>query len=221
MNTKFLAVIAIVLFVTIIFLYYILINSKVIFPTRTAFKTELMSSKPKLLDIYVKNPDMIYSKHDWLFNLNSEWNGTGYAESLSFGGRDGVISIHPVDLHQGRHVEQEVYLPQGKYRIFFGVADIADMFPPDWVERGFGGFNGPCADVGIRVKIVDISSNKEYVIFDKVIKNGGWYDYSVDLGSLFSNKRIKVRVESYAADNGCGIWNGEWAAVDYIDIQPY
>jgi hypothetical protein len=199
-----------------------------------SFTITSLSSKPTLLGTYIKNPDIIHSAAGFLslsqgvssadlLPTSSDWNGTAFVgySIISLGGRNGIAIIHPVDTKTGRFIEQETNLPSGKYKLVFGIADVADMFPPEVLQSGIGGFVGDCADVGIKVIVTDLEKRKDYVVFDKIIRNGRWYDYSVDLSSYFSNKRIKVRVESYAADRGCGIWNGEWAAVDYIDIQPY
>ncbi|MDT7858476.1 MAG: hypothetical protein RQ930_00265 [Candidatus Aenigmarchaeota archaeon] len=193
-----------------------------------------LSSKPTLLGTYIKNPDIIHSAAGFLslsegvspndlLPTSSDWKGTAFVgySIRELGGRNGVAIIHPVTSTIGRYIEQETYLPSGKYKLVFGIANVADIFPPDVLQAGIGGFVGDCADVGIKVIVTDLEKGKDYIIFDKVIRNGRWYDYSVDLSSYFSNKRIKVRAESYAADKGCGLWNGEWAAVDYIDIQPY
>jgi hypothetical protein len=199
-----------------------------------SFTITSLSSKPTLLGTYIKNPDIIHSAAGFLslsqgvssadlLPTSSDWNGTAFVgySVIPMGGRNGIAIIHPVDTKTGRFIEQETYLPSGKYKLVFGIANVADVFPPEVLQSGIGGFVGNCADVGIKVIVTDLEKRKDYVVFDKIIRNGRWYDYSVDLSSYFSNKRIKVRVESYAADGGCGIWNGEWAAVDYIDIQPY
>ena len=201
---------------------------------QSPFKTTLLSSKPTLLGTYVKNPDILHDSAGFLslsrgvspeelLQSASEWNGTAFVgySIRALGGRNGIAIIHPVDGRIGRFIEQETYLPPGKFKLFVGVANVADMFPQEALEMGIGGVIGDCADVGIKVIITDLDSGEEHTVFDKVIRNGRWYDYSVDLSSRFSGKRIKVRAESYAANKGCGIWNGEWAAIDYIDIQPY
>jgi hypothetical protein len=216
-------------------LFFLIVAITVFFSIqRPHFTVTSLSSKPTLLGSYIKNPDIIHSYAGFLslsqgvspndlLPISSDWNGTafvGYSD-IPIGGRNGIAIIHPVDTKKGRFIEQETYLPSRKYKLVFGIADVADMFPPEVLQSGIGGFVGDCADVGIKVIVTDLEKRKDYIVFDKIIRNGRWYDYSVDLSSYFSNKRIKVRVESYAADKGCGIWNGEWAAVDYIDIQPY
>jgi len=190
-----------------------------------------LPSKPELLGVYIKNPDILYSTHGLLSPIPNmpedtsiikvnEWNGTafiGYYD-IPLGGRYGIAEIHPIDTKTGRYIEQETYLPSGNYRVVFGVANAADMFPQ---EMGIGGFLGKCADVGVRIMVTEVENGRSYIIFDKIIRNGKWYDYSVDISSRFSNKRIRVKVESYAAGDECGLWNGEWAVIDYLDIQPY
>jgi len=204
--------------------------------SKTTFTVMLLPSKPSSPGVYIKNPDIIYSSDGFLslgpaasptefLNESSDWKGTAFIlSSVPMGGRKGVALIHPFDVQNTRkmYIEQELYLPSGNYKLLFGIADVADSFPPEFVANmGWGGFTGNCADVGIKVIVTDVKKEKEYVIFDKVIRNGRWYDYSVDISSHFSGEKIKVRVESYPADKGCGIWNGEWAAVDYVIIQPY
>jgi len=201
---------------------------------KPSFTAELLSSKPTLLGEYIRNPDIIHTSVGFLslspgvslndlLPISSDWSGTAFVgyNVRELGGRKGVAIIHPIDERIGRFIEQETYLPSGNYRLVIGVTNAADMFPPDVMEFGVGGFSGDCADVGIKVVVTDLENGKDYVVFDKVIRNGRWYDYSIDLSSKFSNKRLKIRTESYAVDKGCGGWNGEWAAVDYIDIQPY
>jgi hypothetical protein len=227
MNRKWLLVGAILVFL-------IVSMSALFLAQRPSFKVTSLTSKPTLLGTYIKNPDIIHSAAGFLslspgvspndlLPSSSDWKGTAFVgySITPLGGRKGIAIIHPVDTKTGRFIEQETYLPSGKYKLVFGIADVADMFPPEVLQSGIGGFVGNCSDVGIKIIVSDLQKGKDYVVFDKVIRNGKWYDYSVDLSSYFSNKRIKVRAESYAADKGCGIWNGEWAAVDYIDIQPY
>jgi hypothetical protein len=193
----------------------------------------LLTSKPILSGNYIKNPDILHNASGFLsptsdipnilLPSSSDWKGTAFVgyNINSLKGRNGIAIIHPIDTKTSRFIEQETYLPQGKYKLVFGIANVADMFPPEVRQAGIGGFVGDCSDVGMKVIVTDLEKGKNYIVFDKIIRNGGWYDYSADLSSYFSNKRIKVRIESYAADKGCGLWNGEWAAVDYIDIQPY
>jgi len=217
------------------------------FQSKKLVGIELLDGKPPLYGRIVKNPDLIQERGlaGWLsatpenlaaidlviepenlvasgFVLNEsfEWNGTGFIEfSLwPLAGRSGIAILHPVDREKGRYIEQEVQVPEGKFKLVVGVANIVDMLQQ---QVGIGEFVGNCADVGIRIKIVELQSGKEFVLFDKIIRNGKWYDYSIDISDTFSNKKVKIIAESYAADGGCGIWNGEWAAVDYIDIQPY
>jgi len=222
------------LFVGAILVFLIVSMSALFLAQKPLFKVTSLTSKPTLLGTYIKNPDIIHSAAGFLslspgvspndlLPSSSDWKGTAFVgySIAPLGGRKGIAIIHPVDTKTGRFIEQETYLPPGKYKLVFGIADVADMFPPEVLQSGIGGFAGNCADVGIKVIVTDLEKGKDYIVFDKIIRNGRWYDYSLDLSSYFSNKRIKVRVESYAADKGCGIWNGEWAAVDYIDIQPY
>jgi hypothetical protein len=227
MNKKFMFGISITLLIVIIILLYIL--------SKPTFKVLHLSQKPHLSGIYIKNPDILHDSigfispspgmypPDLILNVSSDWKGTAFVGNNinPLGGRKGVAIIHPVNLTIGRYIEQETYLPSGRYKLVFGIANVADIFQLEVTQAGIGGFSGDCADVGIKVIVTDLEKGKDYVVFDKVVRNGKWYDYSVDLSSYFSNKKIKVRVESYAADKGCGLWNGEWAAVDYIDIQPY
>jgi hypothetical protein len=228
------------LFFVSVVLFLLIVAIVAFFSTRQPFYLQpnfivtSLPSKPTLLGTYIKNPDIIHNAAGFLslspgispndlLPTSSDWKGTAFVgySIRTLGGRNGVAIIHPVNSTIGRYIEQETYLPSGKYKLVFGIANVADMFPPDVLQRGIGGFVGDCSDVGIKVIVTDLEKGKDYIIFDKIIRNGKWYDYSVDLSSYFSNKRIKVRVESYAADKGCGIWNAEWAAVDYIDIQPY
>jgi hypothetical protein len=223
------------LLLIVIILFFLIVAIVALFSTQQpSFTITSPPSRPTLLGTYIKNPDIIHSSAGFLslspgvfpedlINVSSDWRGTAFVgySIISLGGRNGIAIIHPVNSTIGRYIEQETYLPSGKYKLFFGIANVADMFPPDVLQAGIGGFAGNCSDVGIKVIVTDLSKGKDYIVFDKVIRNGRWYDYSLDLSSYFSNKRIKVRVESYAADKGCGLLNGEWAAVDYIDIQPY
>jgi hypothetical protein len=223
------------LLLVVIVLFFLILAITTFFSIqRPHFTVTSLSSKPTLLGTYIRNPDIIHSYEGFLslskgispndlLPISSDWNGTAFVgfSVTPLGGRNGIAIIHPVDTKKGRFIEQETYLPSGKYKLVFGIADVADMFPPEVLQSGIGGFGGDCADVGIKVIVTDLEKGKDYIVFDKIIRNGRWYDYSVELSSYFSNKRIKVRAESYAADKGCGLWNGEWAAVDYIDIQPY
>jgi hypothetical protein len=223
------------LLLVVIVLFFLIVAITAFFSIQGPhFTVTSLSSKPTLLGTYIKNPDIIHSYAGFLslsqgvspndlLPTSSDWNGTAFVgySITPLGGRNGIAIIHPVDTKTSRFIEQETNLPSGKYKLVFGIADVADMFPTEVLQSGIGGFVGDCADVGIKVIVTDLEKRKDYIVFDKIIRNGRWYDYSVDLSSYFSNKRIKVRVESYAADKGCGIWNGEWAAVDYIDIQPY
>jgi hypothetical protein len=180
-----------------------------------------LESKPPLLGIYVKNPDILHNGFgllSWyplapngtpLLNVPSDWNGTAFVgynyNYYPLGGRYGVAEFRPIDVSHGRYIEQKIYLPEGKYKLYLGVADGS----------------GKCSDVGIKVIISDLDKKKDYIIFNKIVKSGRWYDYSIDLSSYFSGKNIKIKVESYAADEGCGLLNGEWAVLDYLDIHPY
>jgi hypothetical protein len=223
------------LLLVVIVLFFLIVAITAFFSIQGPhFTVTSLSSKPTLLGTYIKNPDIIHSAAGFLslspgvspgdlLPSSSDWNGTAFVgySIISLGGRNGIAIIHPVDTKAGRFIEQETNLPSGKYKLVFGIANVADMFPTEVLQSGIGGFAGDCSDVGIKIIVSDLQKGEDYVVFDKIIRNGRWYDYSVDLSSYFSNKRIKVRAESYAADKGCGIWNGEWAAVDYIDIQPY
>jgi hypothetical protein len=222
------------LFVAILLFFLIVAIVAFLLSQRSYFTVTSLTSKPSLPGKYIKNPDIIHSSAGFLslspgvfpedlINVSSDWRGTAFVgySITPLGGRNGIAIIHPINSTIGRYIEQETYLPPGKYKLIFGIADVADMFPPEVMRSGIGGFVGDCSDVGIKIILTDLEKGRDYIVFDKVIRNGKWYDYSIDLFSYFSNKRIKVRAESYVADKGCGLWNGEWAAVDYIDIQPY
>jgi hypothetical protein len=217
---KIFGVATILIVIVIVGLVYF-ISSKVY----VSFPVTLLNEKPLLSGQFIKNPDMIHSSSGWLSPIpeniilepnvvnNSDWEGTGYAafNSEPLAGRIGIVVIHPISRDVGRYVEQSVNLPTGEYVLYVGLADTAGL-------DGHGIYKGDCADVGIKVTINDINTNKSYTVFDKIIRNGRWYDYSIDLGSTFGGHNIRIRVESYNADGGCGSWNGEWATVDYIDI---
>jgi len=190
------------------------------------FPAILLSSKPTLSGQFIKNPDIIHSSHGWLsaipenlavkdqpvLNVSSNWEGNGWVgyNINSLDGRKGIATIHPIDKSVGRYIEQSTSLPAGSnYMLYLGVADVAQLA---------SNFTGKCADVGIKAVVNDNTKNKAYTVFDKIVRNGRWYDYSIDLGSTFSGDDITLKVLGYDADGGCGSWNGEWAAVDYVDI---
>lgn len=191
------------------------------------FGVSEQSGKPSLSGSLVRNPDIAYSSFGWLaatpenlkldknvLNSSSDWQGDGYAgfNNKTLGGRTGVAILHPVDRLRGRFIAQPVQLPKGAYRLYAGVANAGGM-------SSLYRYSGECADVGIRMTIEDVSQNKTYIVFNKILKNDGWHDYAIDVGSTVSGKTV-LRAESYAADGGCGDWNGEWAAIDYIAIVP-
>ena len=189
-------------------------------PRKSLKAVRILEEKPTLVGKIIKNPDLIFSvpsefrnKKIAFYNLTDTagWSCDGSYYRGSIGGREGIVNIHPWDLKKGKYLEQEVFLPSGKrYVLNLGVADVA----------GRVYYAGPthCDDVGIRVIIRDLENKSEDVIFDTVVNSlDGWRDFSIWLGSRYSGKRIKVRVESYAG-GPCGDWAGEWAAVDYVDI---
>jgi hypothetical protein len=227
-NKKFIIFLGFAFLLLITFSIFIFIKSP-------SFTVILLDSKPLLSGTFIRNPDISYNGTFLLskdpsmppfiqvLNDSNNWKGKGLVgfSDIPLGGRFGIALIHPVDTEMGRYIEQETYLPPGRYKLLIGIANAADMFSPELTSQGIGGFAGNCADVGLKVIITDLENKKDYEIFSKVIRNGRWYDYSIDLSSKFSDKKIKIRAESYAADGGCGIWNGEWATIDYVDIQPY
>lgn len=228
-STKLLGSIAIVLLILIVGLVYYFIN----FGVRPSFTTTLLNEKPTLSGQFIKNPDIVYPSYGWLspipenlainttvLNVSSDWEGNGWigvhSSVAPLGGRNGIANIHPINHSIGRYIEQSTFLLAGNEYVFYlGIADAADLL---YVAPGIGGFNGDCADVGIKVIIADITKSKNYTVFNKIIKNGGWYDYSIDLGSNFSGDNITIKIEGYDADAGCGLWNGEFAVVDYVTI---
>jgi len=225
-SVKKLGLVAVVLVALVVLGYFLLANA--------GYKATLLNAKPTLTGEFIKNPDIIHSSLGWLsatpynllysktvLNVSTSWVGDGWVGfSLKpLGGRSGIAIISPINIsagkYMGRHIEQSTSLPKGSnYLLNIGIADGADMLQP----YGYGNISGSCADVGIKVIINDMTKNKAYTVFNKIVRNGRWYDYSIDLGSNFSGNDIAVRAESYAADGGCGLWNGEWAVVDYVDI---
>lgn len=231
MDEKLGIVVIILLFVIVVLTLYLYFNTN----TAPKFNSVLLYSRPELVGQYIKNPDIKYSSMGWLaslpenlaadpivLNVTSDWKGTGFAAFSGYpiGERYGIALIHPLSLSTGRYIEQSASLPTGRmYKLDIGVADIAGFF--GYGDSSFG-YVGNCSDVGVRAIITDNTKGVAYTVFDKVItvdtSTARWYDYSIDLGSRFSGDRVTVRVESYNVDEGCGSWNGEWAAVDYIDI---
>jgi hypothetical protein len=238
MKTKVLLILSSFLFIIIVVL--LTSSSRIHKDTKvTVLHLPIISleSKPPLLGIYVKNPDILHNGFgllSWyplapngtpLLNVPSDWSGTAFVgynyNYYPLGGRYGVAEFRPISISEGRYIEQKIYLPDGKYKLYLGIADGSGMFPSELLSMGVGVYDGNCSDVGIKVIISDLDKKKDYIIFDKIVKNGRWYDYSIDLSSHFSGKNIKIKVESYAADEGCGLLNGGWAVLDYLDIQPY
>jgi len=219
LNTKlvFLAAALLLVIIVLVFVFYyqIFVSTDVV----------LLDAKPELQGQFIKNPDIIHSSFGWLsaipenrvsdempiLNVSSDWSGNGFVgfNINDVNGRHGVAILHPLTEYVGRYIEQSVLLPDSGtfYKMNIGIANVVDTV---------GSFDGACADSGIKVKI--ISKAKTYTVFDEVVKNGRWYDYSVDLGDKFSGDYVTVRIESYTADDGCGFWNGEFSGVDYIDI---
>lgn len=231
-STKNLGIIVILLLAIFTLAYY------AYYISLPRFQVTLLATKPKLTGEFIHNPDIIFSRPGWLpesenqtFKLNeafppwpaisSEWRGDGFVGFVNnkIEGRAGVAIIHPKKTGP-RYIEQTVFLPEGKeYKILIGIANVAGYEHPGLLGNNF---SGNCADVGIRIIVRDETSGKSFKVFDKVIREiafAGWKDYSIDIGSYFSGKNITIRAESYPADNGCGKWNGEWAAIDYLDVQ--
>jgi len=239
-SPKVLVLIAIVLLIVIIaFVYYFVNLRRSSLPP--TFAATLLDTKPTLSGQFIKNPDIVYPSSGWLsatpenlatgdtvLNVSSDWEGDAWIDwgITPLGGRLGGAGIGPFNssCSCGRHLEQSTYLPAGdKYMLYLGIVDAADMLQAlcnitKNCTSGTGNFSGSCADVGFRVTIFDNTKNKVYTVFNKTIRNSRWYDYSIDLESTFSGDSITARVEGYAADAGCGLWNGEWATVDYLSI---
>ncbi len=187
------------------------------------FPYTVLSGKPSLSGEIVKNPDFNYSGYGFLSPEHAiegipilertkiDWNSDGCYRNITVYGRSGFIVIHPLNLTQGRYIEQEVYLPPGKeYVLNVGLANVAGELP-------WAGSIG-CDDVGFKILIKDLTTNTEKVIFNTIINaEDGWKDFSIFLGSKYSGKKIVLRIESYSG-GPCGKWGGEWGAVDYLDI---
>ena len=206
--------------------------------SQASFAATLLNAKPALSEQFIKNPDIIYSSFGWLsvqpenliidktvLTAPSNWIGNGYVifSNTSLDDRYGIILLPPISNTTGRFIEQSTTLEVGnKYILNFGIADVADILVKTCKTMqcapNLGNYSGNCADVGFKVTIADNTQNKVAIVFNQVIRNGKWYDYSIDLGSTFNGDSITVKLESYAADGGCGLWNGEWAAIDYLAI---
>lgn len=229
MDVRVLSIIAIVLLLLIIGIVLFLSSLR-----KQELSLKEIGYKLNFENSLLENPDLRFNSFGWLkatqYNLEVEnsilqettkWNSDGYAahNRSPLNERYGVIILHPVNANQGRYLEQEVVLPkEGKYKVYFGVAIAGAISNISIYE-----FTGDCVDVGFKFYIKDLETGKEYSI-KKILREdrntGKWHDFEVDLGNLFNSKKIVIGMQSFAADSGCGFWNGEWLVVDYLSLQP-
>ena len=167
----------------------------------------LWTSSPSLLNL---NPDFNCPKSDWFVNLtNMGWRSNGYCMQ-SIRNRTGVALIHPVDERVPRYVEQEVDLRSAKKMATLDIS-LGNMAIVD------SNSTNQCYDSLFVIKVTDIQTGKVDEIGQQVVnRNDGWVTYSYDL-SPYIGKLITLRIENYAG-GPCGIWNGEWGAVDYARV---
>jgi len=108
----------------------IIIIAIVLSSQQSSFKTTLLQSKPTLVGTYIKNSDILHDSAGFLslsrgvspedlLQSASEWNGTAFVgyNIRPLGGRNGIAIIHPVDGRIGRFIEQETYLPPGRFKL--------------------------------------------------------------------------------------------------------
>lgn len=185
------------------------------------FSGIVLPGKPALSGSIVDNPDFNFTGYGWLysppawriladrttFNESTRWEGTGWVSNSTYGGRTGIILMHPVTVSEGTYVNQTVVLPTGKtYYLVFGLANLAGYFGPTG-----------CDDNIFKVSIIDANTGSTEVLFNGVLNaKDGWKDYMISI-SKYAGKEITIRVDSLAG-GPCGMWAGEWGSLDYVDV---
>jgi hypothetical protein len=213
------------LIITIILLFVIFSLLLVLnfFPKKKEISYLVLSEKPPLSGKIIKNPDFMYPSPGWFSAENMpvgdvilnrteiDWEGNGFYDNETIGGRNGVVAIEPISIRVGRYIRQKVYLPPTKrYTLLVGLADIAG-------KVSYSQATG-CDDVGFRVTVMDLDTGVSEEIFSIILNSDeGWKDFSIPLGSKHTGRNIYLNIESYAG-GPCGDWRGETAAVDYVDI---
>jgi hypothetical protein len=213
--------------ILVVILLIVVVSLLSIFITSSKKKEEVsysvLSQKPPLSGKLIKNPDFVYPSVGWLSAENMpagdivlnrteiDWEGNGFYDNETIGGRNGVVVIEPISIRVGRYIGQKVYLPPSKkYVLVVGLADIAG-------KVSYSQATG-CDDVGFRVTVMDLDTGISEEIFSIILNSDeGWKDFSIPLGSKYSGRNIYLNIESYAG-GPCGNWRGETAAVDYVDI---
>lgn len=208
-------------------LYFSIISNFFLKPFFKEFelKKNVLVSKPTLSGKIISNPDFHYPDCGWLSPQEdpsfasdplleqADWLSNGWYENIIIDGRSDTIVIHPLSVETGRFIERSVSLPVGSYKLVVGVANIRGKISyattPEIENYG---------DVLILVKIMDVSKGRWYIDTILVDNTEGWKDIEYDLKNKFSDKDIIIRIESNAGGPH-GDWDGEWAAIDYIDIQ--
>jgi hypothetical protein len=191
--------------------------------SKTTFKTSgiILDTKPNLPN-YISNSDFIFPESGWLsdeaippeyknltiLKQTYGWKGNGYLTIDEMMGRKGIIYIHPISEGLPRYIETPEFLLPDSGFVVIGFAN-----KEDFGGRGHG-------DNVFKVYLIDTNKKLSIKIDEFVISNkDGWKDIAYPIKTLlseFSNKKVKVRVESWAG--GEYAWYGEWGIVDYIDV---
>jgi len=218
---------------TILLIIMILILATVIFFLSQLLKVPEITSeqqifelvqKPPLQSKIVSNADLIFNQSGWFGSRPADilrvnltlpdtgaWKGNGlyinYSSRLVL---EDIIILHPISEYEPRYLEQTIYLPnEKKLFLILGLRNA-----------GMIATNATCTDSIFKVFLTDINrqvTNKltEFVVEDK----GELTHYAVDI-SQYKNRPVTIRLESWAGGY-CGIWNGEFGIVDYIDVINY
>ncbi|MBI4177283.1 MAG: hypothetical protein HY516_02855 [Candidatus Aenigmarchaeota archaeon] len=128
----------------------------------------------------------------------------------SIDGRQGIVLLHPVSTTQPRYMENKFNLVAGnKYKLQVASANVAGKAPFANATR--------CDDsiIALSAKSGENEKRREFV----VNSNDGWVLFSIDI-SEFAGSETVVRV-SGVSGGPCGDWNGEWSAVDMVEIVNY
>lgn len=142
---------------------------------------------------------------------SDEWreNEGGWVEG-PIDNKTGIIVLHPLSTKETKYIERTVNLLPGKnYAIQVVAANIAG--------KAEFAISGGCDDSLIVISAKSESNEKreEFVLKPE----DGWIILSMDM-SEFAGQRITIKIEGKAG-GPCGMWNGEWSAIDKVEIINY